>query len=149
MNSSIYNDFDIAKNIKATVSYGKDGEYYKTIETDYFKIKLPRGNTCEYEVVDNMCGNKTIYIYNTDARKAGCGGELIGIYICNIQDVEEINDPGGMILDTRGEKVLMASFPTDVRADSSDEKHMDDYFAVWDEVYKVMERAPDSPLILK
>ena len=119
-------EYDIASNLRLA-----GGGDEKAIDTDYFTITLTHGSSWDYTVDSKT----SITIYNVAAREANCG------------DYEMLPSYG--IIGEKDGKMYIAEYPSDVQFDPSDEKAMEDYQAVYEEVNKIRDGSGDSPIVLK
>lgn len=133
-------DYDIAAGLKL-----KDKDGIKTLSTDHFTLKLTHGKSWDAKV-----NSKTsITIYNTALYEANRGGKLVTIIAYDAGDESYDVLPEYNIIGESGGKVYIAAYPTDMQYDSSNKKAVANYVAVFEEVSRLMEDAPDCPLTFK
>ena len=133
-------DYDIAAGLKL-----KDKDGVKTLSTDRFTLKLTHGKSWDVKV-----NSKTsITIYNKALYEGNCGGKLVTILAYDAGDESYDVLPEYNVIGKSGGKVYIAAYPTDMQYDSNNKKAVADYMAVFEEVSKLMEDAPDCPLTLK
>ena len=132
-------EYDIASNLRLA------GGDEKLLDTDYFRITLSHGSSWDY-----TADSKTsITIYNIAAREANCGGRLVSIVAYDAGDNSYENLPSYGVIGEKDGKMYIAEYPSDVQFDPSDEKSMEDYQAVYEEVNKIRDGSGDSPFVLK
>ena len=133
-------DYDIASGMKL-----KDKDGVKTLSTDHFTLTLTHGDSWDAKV-----NNKTsITVYNTSLYEANRGGKLVTILAYDADDESYDVLPEYSVIGKNGGKVYIASYPTDMQYDSSDKKAVAAYMAVFEEVSRLVEDAPDCPLAFK
>ena len=133
-------EYDIASNLRLA-----GGGDEKAIDTDYFPITLTHGSSWDYTVDSKT----SITIYNVAAREANCGGRLVSIIAYDAGDKDYEMLPSYGIIGEKDGKMYIAEYPSDVQFDPSDEKAMEDYQAVYEEVNKIRDGSGDSPIVLK
>ena len=133
-------DYDIAANLKL-----KDKDGVKTLSTDHFMMTLTHGKSWDAKVNSKS----SITIYNTALYEANHGGKLVTILAYDAGDESYDVLPEYNVIGERGGKVYIAAYPTDMQYDSSDKKAVANYMAVFEEVSRLMEDAPDCPLTFK
>ena len=133
-------DYDIAANLKL-----KDKEGVKTLSTDHFMMTLTHGKSWDAKVNSKS----SITIYNTALYEANHGGKLVTILAYDAGDESYDVLPEYNVIGERGGKVYIAAYPTDMQYDSSDKKAVANYMAVFEEVSRLMEDAPDCPLTFR
>ena len=133
-------DYDIAANLKL-----KDKDGVKTLSTDHFMMTLTHGKSWDAKVNSKS----SITIYNTALYEANHGGKLVTILAYDAGDESYDVLPEYNVIGERGGKVYIAAYPTDMQYDSSDKKAVVNYMAVFEEVSRLMEDAPDCPLTFK
>lgn len=146
-------DYDIASNLRATdavegqLGGNSDSEdiHYQTVETDYFTLTLPYGDSWNYEVDSRT----SITFYNIAGREAGCGGRLFSLTAYDPEDREYETLPSYSVVGEKNGKVYVAEYPTDVQADVENEENMQLYMDTYEAVNKIREGGADSPLVLK
>ena len=134
-------EYNIAANLTDTVN--EDGS--RTIETDYFTVTLPLGDTWEYEVNDAY----SISIYNTAAKNNDCGGHLGTIVAVDPADTDYQNLPHYAEIGQMGGILYIIDYPTDVQADVTNDKNREDYQTVFAELGKIETEPENMPVILK
>ena len=133
-------DYDIAAGLKL-----KDKDGVKTLSTDHFTLKLTHGKSWDAKV-----NSKTsITIYNTALYEANRGGKLVTILAYDVGDESYDVLPEYSVIGKSGDKVYIASYPTDMQYDSSNKKAVANYLAVFDEVSRLIEDASDCPLTFR
>ena len=133
-------DYDIAAGLKL-----KDKDGVKTLSTNHFTLTLTHGKSWDAKV-----NSKTsITIYNTALYEANHGGKLVTILAYDAGDENYDILPEYNVIGERGGKVYIAAYPTDMQYDSSDKKAVANYMAVFEEVSRLMEDAPDCPLTFR
>ena len=133
-------DYDIASGLKL-----KDKDGVKTLSTDYFTMTLTHGKSWDAKVNSK----NSITIYNTALYEANRGGKLVTILAYDAGDENYDILPEYNVIGERGGKVYIAAYPTDMQYDSSDKKAVANYLAVFEEVSRLMEDAPDCPLTFR
>ena len=139
--------YDICTGLTETVN--DDGS--KTVETEYFTLTLPLGDTWAYE----QDSETSITFYNIAGREADCGGRLMSLILYNPTDMSYNELPHACVAGETIDGIYIAEFPSDVQADIEDEQHMEEYQTVYAEVAKIEEQATNSqtdavsPLVLK
>ena len=133
-------DYDIAAGLKL-----KDKDGVKTLSTDHFTLKLTHGKSWDAKV--NSKNSMTIY--NTVLYEANHGGKLVTILAYDKGDESYDVLPEYNVIGESGSKVYIAAYPTDMQYDSSDKKAVANYLAVFEEVSRLMEDAPDCPLTFR
>ncbi len=136
----VQEDYDIAAGLKLK---NKDG--IKTLNTDHFTLKLTHGKSWDAKVNSNT----SITIYNTALYEANRGGKLVTILAYDAGDESYDVLPEYNVIGESGGKVYIAAYPTDMQYDSSDKKAVANYLAVFEEVSRLMEDAPDCPLTFR
>ena len=131
-------DYDIASGMKL-----KDKDGVKTLKTDHFTLTLSHGKSWDAKVNSK----RSITIYNKALNKAKRGGELVTILAYEVGDKSYEVLPEYNIIGTSNRQVYVAAFPTDVQFDEGDKKSYGDYMAVFEEVSRLTEDAPECPLI--
>lgn len=134
-------EYDIAANLTDTAA--EDGT--RTVETDYFKLTLPLGDTWEYEVNDAF----SISFYNTAAKNNNCGGHLFTLQAVDPADTDYQNLPHYAEAGQMAGILYLAVYPSDVQADVANDQNRADYEAVYAELAKIEAQAEDMPLTLK
>jgi len=134
-------EYNIAANLTDTMN--EDGS--RTIETDYFTVTLPLGDTWEYEVNDAY----SISIYNTAAKNNDCGGHLGTIVAVDPADTDYQNLPHYAEIGQMGGILYIIDYPTDVQADVTNDKNREDYQTVFAELGKIETEPENMPVILK
>lgn len=134
-------EYNIAANLTDTMN--EDGS--RTIETDYFTVTLPLGDTWEYEVNDAY----SISIYNTAAKNNDCGGHLGTIVAVDPADTDYQNLPHYAEIGQMGGILYIVDYPTDVQADVTNDKNREDYQTVFAELGKIETEPENMPVILK
>ncbi len=132
-------EYDIASNLRLA------GGDEKLLDTDYFRITLSHGSSWDYTVDSKT----SITIYNIAAREANCGGRLVSIVAYDTGDKSYETLPSYGVIGEKNGKMYIAEYPSDVQFDPADEKSMEDYQAVYEEVNKIRDGSGDSPLVLK
>lgn len=133
-------DYDIAADLKL-----KDKDGVKTLSTDHFTLTLTHGKSWDAKV-----NSKTsITIYNTALYEANRGGKLVTILAYDAGDESYDVLPEYNVIGESGNKVYIAAYPTDMQYDSSNNKAVSNYLAVFEEVSGLMEDAPDNPLTFR
>lgn len=133
-------DYDIAAGLKL-----KDKDGIKTLSTDHFTLKLTHGKSWDAKV-----NSKTsITIYNIALYETNRGGKLVTILAYDTGDESYDVLPEYNVIGESGGKVYIAAYPTDMQYDSSNKKAVANYVAVFEEVSRLMEDAPDCPLTFK
>ena len=133
-------DYDIAAGLKL-----KDKDGGKILSTDHFTMTLTHGKSWDAKV-----NSKTsITIYNTALYEANHGGKLVTILAYDAGDESYDVLPEYNVIGESGGKVYIAAYPTDMQYDSSDKKAVANYLAVFEEVSRLMEDAPDCPLTFR
>ena len=133
-------DYDIASGLKL-----KDKDGVKTLSTDHFIMTLTHGKSWDAKV--NSKNSMTIY--NTVLYEANHGGKLVTILAYDKGDESYDVLPEYNVIGESGSKVYIAAYPTDMQYDSSDKKAVANYLAVFEEVSRLMEDAPDCPLTFR
>ena len=133
-------DYDIAANLKL-----KDKDGVKTLSTDHFTMTLSHGKSWDAKVN----GKTSITLYNTALYEANHGGKLVTILAYDAGDESYDVLPEYNVIGERGGKVYIAAYPTDLQYDSNDKKAVANYLAVFEEVSRLIEDAPDCPLTFK
>ena len=133
-------DYDIAAGLKLRE---KDG--IKTLSTDHFTLKLTHGNSWDVKVNSK----DSITIYNAALYEANRGGKLVTILAYDEGDESYDILPEYNVIGESNGKVYIAAFPTDMQYESSDKKAVADYLAVFEEVSRLIEDAPDCPLTFR
>ena len=133
-------DYDIAAGLKL-----KEKDGVKTLSTDHFTLALTHGKSWDVKVN----GKTSIMIYNTALYEANRGGKLVTILAYDAGDESYDVLPEYNVIGESGGKVYIAAYPTDMQYDSSDKKAVANYLAVFEEVSKLMEDAPDCPLTFR
>lgn len=134
-------EYSIAANLTDTMN--EDGS--RTIDTDYFTVTLPLGDTWEYEVNDEY----SISFYNSAAKNNNCGGHLGTIAAVDPADTDYQNLPHYAEIGQMGGILYIIDYPTDVQADVSTEKNIEDYQTVFAEFGKIETEPENMPVILK
>lgn len=134
-------EYSIAANLTDTMN--EDGS--RTIDTDYFTVTLPLGDTWEYEVNDGF----SISFYNSAAKNNNCGGHLGTIAAVDPADTDYQNLPHYAEIGQMGGILYIIDYPTDVQADVSTEKNIEDYQTVFAEFGKIETEPENMPVILK
>lgn len=133
-------EYNIAANLTDTTN--EDGS--RTVESDYFTLTLPLGDTWEYEVDDAH----SITFYNTAARD-NFGGRLCSLIALDPADTEHQNLPHYAELGEMGGVLYIVEYPSDVQCDIQNEKNKTDYEVVYAELLKIEEKAEELPVTLK
>lgn len=134
-------EYNIAANLTDTMN--EDGS--RTIDTDHFTLTLPLGDTWEYEVNDEF----SISFYNTAAKNSKCGGHLGTIAAVDPADTDYQNLPHYAEIGQMAGFLYIIDYPTDVQADVSSEKNIEDYQTVFAEMGKIENEPENMPVILK
>lgn len=134
-------EYNIASNLTETIY--EDGT--KTIETDYFSLTLPLGDTWEYEVNDAY----SISIYNTAAKNNNSGGHLGTIVAVDPADTDYQNLPHYAEIGQMSGILYIIDYPTDVQADVTNDQNRTDYQTVFAELGKIETEPENMPVTLK
>ena len=134
-------EFNLADGLKMT----EEGPE-KTIDTDYFTLKLGAGSTWTYEI-DN---NKSISLYNIISRDSMDGGGWLGSIAAYDEGDTSYNElPSFTEVGQAGGKTIVFEYPTDVQFDMNNAQATEEYKVVEQQLNKIRDGGGESPLQLK